>query len=133
MSTGERRSWMEHLRSAEGKGTAGCLLFALLFGVALFVGINVGPHYLAAKSFEADLKTEVSRAGARFWDNETVMNSVYEMAKKNEVRISQENVEISRMGGQLFVRVFYAVPIDLGLTEYVMRVNIKATSFIGTL
>jgi len=61
------------------------------------------------------------------------MNSVYEMAKKNEVRISQENVEISRMGGQLFVRVFYAVPIDLGLTEYVMKVNIRASSFIGTL
>ncbi|MBM3790585.1 MAG: hypothetical protein FJW35_09585 [Acidobacteria bacterium] len=133
MSGMDRSSRSFDLGSAEGKGVAGCFVFIVLLGIAAFVAINAGPPYLAAKSFEADLKTEVSRAGARYWDNESIIKSVFAVARKNEVRIKADNVRIERYAGQVFVHVNYSVPIDLALYEYVMRVSFKASSYIGTL
>jgi hypothetical protein len=117
----------------EGKGTLGCLIFVLLLGIGVFIGVNAGPPYMAAKSFEADLKTEVSRAGARFYSNDTLAKSVLDIAKRNEVRIRPENIKIERYSSQVFVKVHYEVPIDLAFYEYVMKVDIKASSYVGTL
>jgi hypothetical protein len=119
--------------SPEGKGTAGCLVFVLLLAIGTFIALNVGPSYLASRSFEADLKTEVSRAGARFYANDTLLKEVLLLAKKNEVRIAPENVRIERYSNQIFVKVKYSLPIDLYFYEYIMNVDIKASSYIGTL
>jgi len=133
MSGRERLVSIENFRSATGKGTVGCLVVVVLLGIGTFVGINAGPPYMAARSFEADLKAEVSKAGARFWDNETLIKSALALAKRNEVRISQENIKVERYSGQLFVKIRYRVPIDLMVYEYIMNVDIKVSSYIGTL
>ena len=133
MSTSTRHGWLAGWGGEEGKGTTGCLVFALLLGIAVFLAINVGPPYISAKSFEADLKAEVSRAGARYYNNEALIKEVLQLAKKNEIRIDQKNVSIERYASQLFLKVKYKVPIDLYFYEYVMNVDIKASSYIGTL
>jgi hypothetical protein len=120
-------------RHPDGKGVVGCLIFVVLAGAAVFIAINVGPPYLAARSLEADLKTEVSRAGARFYPNETLVKEVLQLARKNEVALTAANVKIERYAGQLFIKIKYQVPIDLLFYEYVMRVDMKASSYIGTL
>jgi hypothetical protein len=117
----------------DGKGTVGCLIFVLLVGIAVFIAINAGPPYLAAMSFEADLKTEISRAGARFYANDTLMKDVLQLAKRNEIRLTQANVKIERYAGQLFINVKYQVPIDLLIYRHLMKVDLKASSYIGTL
>jgi hypothetical protein len=122
-----------NLKQPDGKGTVGCLAFVVLVGIAVFVAITAGPPYMAARSFEADVKTEVSRAGARFYPNETLMKEVLQLARKNEVRLREENVKIERYAGQLFIKVKYQVPIDLLFYEYIMKVDIKASSYVGTL
>lgn len=116
-----------------GKGTTGCLLFVLLLAVIVFLAINIGPPYIAAKGLEADLKTEVSRAGARYYASDVLMKEVLQLAKKNEVRLTEDNVKIERYAGQLFIKVRYQVPIDLYFYEYLMKVDIKVSSYIGTL
>jgi len=117
----------------EGKGTLGCLVFVVLLGIGVFIAVNAGPPYMAAKSFEADLKTEVSRAGARFYSNDTLIKSVLDIAKRNEVRIRPENIKVERYSSQVFVKVHYEVPVDLAFYEYLMKVDIKASSYVGTL
>jgi len=65
------------------------------FSVASFMVIRVGPDYYAYKSFEADVKTEASRAGANFLDDETILRNVIDLARKNEIRLKEENVKMS--------------------------------------
>jgi len=133
MRIAKRLSACRLYNSIEGKGTAGCLIFLLVAAAAVAVGVRVGPPYYANKSLDADVKTEASRAGARFYDNETVLRNVLDLARRNEVRISRENVKLERFAGQLFITIEYSTPVDLFVTEYDFKFKIKASSFIGRL
>lgn len=120
-------------RSEEGKGAAGCLLFILVLAAAVMVGIRIWPDYYAFKSLETDVKTEVSRAGANFFDDETLLKNVLLLAKRNEVRVAREHIKIDRFAGQIFLTVRYTIPLDLGFYKWNKAFEIKASSFIGRL
>jgi len=121
------------LRDAEGKGLIGCLAVIILFGVAIFLGITLVPVYYANFNLESDIKTEVSRAGSHFLDDDVIVKDVLDMAKRNEIRLDRKNVEVKRFAGQIFVEVNYAVPVDFGFLEHNLNFQIKASSYIGTL
>jgi hypothetical protein len=121
------------LHGEEGKGVAGCLIFLLVLAVAAFIGIRIWPDYYAFKSLETDVKTEVSRAGANFFDDETLAKNVLMLAKRNEVRVTRENIKIERFAGQIFLTVQYIMPMDLGFYKWKKEFEIKASSFIGRL
>jgi hypothetical protein len=129
MKSQSRRS----LRDSDGKGLIGCLIFIVLSGIAVFLGITLVPVYYANSTLESDIKKEVSRAGAHFLDDEVVMRDVLDMARRNEIRIERKNVEVRRFAGQIFVEVNYSVPVDLGILERNINFQIKASSYIGTL
>lgn len=121
------------LKSAEGKGTFGCLVFIVLVGIAIVVVINAGPPYYAYRSFEADVKTEISRAGAKIQSTEVLRDNILELAKKNEVVLSPEQVNVQRYSTQLKVSIQYSVPVDFYLYQHTMIFNITASSYVGTL
>jgi hypothetical protein len=133
MKVSESVSFRQSLRSQEGKGAMGCLLFLLVAAVVIFLAARIGPVYYASKSLEADLRTEASRAGANFLSDETVLKNVLDLARRNEIRLKRENVKLERFAGQVFITVSYSVPVDLIVTERTMNFNIKASSFIGRL
>jgi hypothetical protein len=112
---------LQRLRDQEGKGTAGCLLFLLVAAIAVFLAVRIGPTYYANKSFEADLRTEASRAGANFLGDEAVLKNVLDLARRNEIRLKRENVKVERFAGQMFITVEYSVPVDLVVTERTMN------------
>jgi hypothetical protein len=120
-------------RGEDGKGSLGCLVSILLAGAAILIGVRVGPPYFAYKGLEGDVKTEVSRAGARFFGNEVVKQNILDVARKNEVRLKDENVRVERFAGQIHVVVEYSVPVDLFVTQHTFDFKIKASSFVGTL
>ncbi len=120
-------------RDDQGKGTIGCLVAVLILGVGTFIGVRAIPVYYAASSFETDVKTEISRAGAHFYDDETVTKNVVKLAEKNDIRITPENVKLEHFAGQEQITVSYAVPVDFGFCEYTLNFNIKAASLIGAL
>jgi hypothetical protein len=124
---------MKFLRGDEGKGTAGCLFSLLILIVGILVAVKAGPPYFAYKSFESDVKTEISRAGAHFYDDELLMRNLLDLAKKNEIRLNQDEVKIERFAGQIFVTITYSVPLDLFVYQRDMDFNIAASSFIGRL
>ncbi len=117
----------------EGKGTAGCLVFLLLLAVCCFVGIIVGPPYFANSGFETDVKAEVSRAGAHYFDDDTVIKDILDLAKRNEIRLKREDIKVERVAGQVYVTIRYSVPVDFMIHQRDLNFEIKASSFIGRL
>ena len=124
---------MNFLHSTEGKGAVGCLISLLILAVGILIAAKVAPPYFAYKSFESDVKTEISRAGAHFYDDEILMRNLLDLAKRNEIRLKEEEVKIERFAGQIFIKINYTVPVDLIVYEKDMDFSISASSFIGRL
>jgi hypothetical protein len=124
---------LRQFESADGKGMAGCLFFLALLGIAFFVGIVAGPTYYSYYGFETDVKAAVSRAGANFLDNEAVAKDILDIAKRNEIRLTRENVKLERFAGQLFVTVQYSVPVDFIILEQTLNFEVKASTYVGRL
>jgi hypothetical protein len=124
---------LRRLSDPEGKGMLGCMLMIVLLGVAIYLGIELAPVYYANFNFESDVKTEVSRAGSHFLDDETIKKDILDMARKNEIRLSRENISVDRFAGQLHINVNYAVPIDFVVFDHDLTFKVSASSFIGTL
>jgi hypothetical protein len=122
-----------NLRKQDGKGSVGCLFSILLLVVGGVAGIKMFPPYYAHKSFQTDVRTEVSRAGAQFLDDETVMKNILALGKRNEIRLTRNNVKLERFAGQLHITVTYSVPVDFFVTKYTVPFEIQASSFVGTL
>jgi len=121
------------LRDCEGKGLFGCMVSLVLMAVAIFLAIKLGPLYYSNFNLESDVKTEASRAGARFLDNETIAKEIMVMAKKNEIRIAREDITVERFAGQIHITVSYRVPVDFVIFQRDVNFEIKVSSFIGTL
>jgi len=129
----EMKSKIFLLYDYQGKGLLGCFIFLLLLTAAIIVALKLGPIYYANFNFESDIKTETSRAGARFLDNETITKDILALAKKNEIRIKKEDIKIDRYAGQIHIEVTYSVPVDLIFFERDLNFKIKASSFVGSL
>ena len=119
--------------NCDGKGTLGCLISLVLLAAVAFVAIQAGPPYFAYKSFQGDINTEVSRAGAHFYGDDALVQNILDVAKKNSIRIKKENVKIDRFAGQVQVIVDYDVPVDFYFVQHTFNFEIRASSYIGTL
>jgi len=122
-----------HLRDAEGKGALGCLFTLVLIAVAAFLTVAMGPPYYAYKNLEHEVKNEASRAGANFSDDETVINNVIDLARRNEIQLKPENIKLERFAGKLTIKVHYTVPVNLIVTDHTMVFDIQAKSLVGRL
>ncbi len=117
----------------EGKGAIGCILSMVLLGIAVLVGVKVGPPYYSFTSFQTDVKTEVSRAGAHCFDDDRVIKDILDLARRNEIKLTQENIRIERFAEKMFVTINYNVPVDFVVYQRDLDFEIKASSYIGRL
>ena len=117
----------------EGKGKIGCVLTILLMVTLTLIILRLGPSYFAFKSFEGDLKRDISRAGANGWDDETIMKDVLDLSKRNQLGLTRDDIKIERFAGQVQVTVQYAVELDLFVYQHRITLNSQVSSFIGRL
>jgi len=99
-------------KNQEGKGAVGCLIFLLVLAICILAVVRLWPDYYAYKTLDTELRTEASRAGANFLEDEAIMANVLQLAKRSDVYITKKNVKIARIAGQIFITVHYSVPID---------------------
>jgi hypothetical protein len=118
---------------SEGKGLIGCMLSIVLLALIVFLGITLGPIYYNNLNFESDVKTEVSRAGARSIDNEAIIKDTLDLARRNEITLTRQNIKVERFAGQLHIKINYSVPVDLLVMDRDFDFEIKVSSFIGSL
>ena len=128
-----RSKYFRRLNDSEGKGIVGCVILIVLLGVAIYLGIVLAPIYYSNFNFESGVKTEVSRAGAHFLENEAIAKDIMDMAKRNEIRLSRQDISVERFAGQIHIKVRYSVPVDFILFEYDLTFKIDESSFVGTL
>ena len=121
------------LRDKQGKGMIGCLIFLVLTVIAIFLAIQVVPIYYSNYTMESEIRTEASRAGARFLEDETIISDIRGMAKNNDIPLEKENIKIQRLAGQIVIDVNYSVRVDFVIFERDLNFNIRASSFVGTL
>jgi len=121
------------LRSPEGKGLIGCMLALVLFAVAIYLGITLGPIYYSNFNLENGVKTTASRSGAHFFNDEQIVAEIMDLAKREEIRIKKEDILVDRFAGQVHIKVTYSVPVDFIVVERDLNFKIEASSFIGTL
>lgn len=129
MPLSRSRTFSAFIRSAAGKGTTGCLFSLALIAAVGLAGIRVVPVYYAVKSFEADMKTEVSRAGAHFYGDEVIVNNLVELAKRNELKINREDIKLERLAGQVFVTIHYTTAVDFLLFRAGPRLQYEGLQF----
>ncbi|HTY63107.1 MAG TPA: DUF4845 domain-containing protein [Acidobacteriota bacterium] len=120
-------------RSPEGKGLVGCLAALVVFAVAVYLGITLGPIYYSNFDLENGVKTTASRAGAHSFSDEQIINEILDLAKREDIRIKRENILIDRFAGQVHIKVSYSVPVDFIVINRDLSFEISASSFIGTL
>jgi hypothetical protein len=125
--------YLRRLQETEGKGMIGCILLIVLLGVVIYLGIVLAPIYYANFNLESGVKTEISRAGAHFLDNETMIKDILALAGREEIRLTRESISIERFAGQVHLTIHYSVPVDFILFERNLNFEIKESSFIGTL
>ncbi len=121
------------LRDPDGKGLIGCMFMIVIIAVAIYLGIVLFPIYYSNFNLESEVKTEASRAGAHFLDDEAVVKDVIDVARRNDIRLTRQNITIDRFAGQVHINVRYTVPVDFGLFERDLNFEIRASSFIGAL
>jgi hypothetical protein len=124
---------LRRLLDSEGKGLLGCMTALVLLGVAIYLGITLGPIYYSNYNFESDVKTEVSRAGAHFYDDQTVIRDIIDLGKKNEIRLEKQNIKIERFAGQMHINVNYSVPVDFIVIQKNVGFRVSVSSFVGSL
>lgn len=125
--------YLRSFSSCEGKGLFGCMVSIVLFAVAVYLAITLGPIYYSNFNFENGVKTTASRAGARFFTDEMIVTEVLELARRNEIRIAKEDISVDRYAGQVHIVVRYSVPVDFIAFERSLDFKISASSFIGAL
>jgi len=130
---GMRSDNLHRLHDSNGKGMLGCMFLIVLIGVVIYLGIVLAPIYYSNFNFESAVKTEISRAGAHFLDDETMTKDILDIARRNEINLKRENISIERFAGQVHVNVHYAVPVDFIVFKRALVFEIDESSFIGTL
>ena len=128
-----RSKYFRRLNDSEGKGIVGCVILIVLLGVAIYLGIVLSPIYYANFNFETGVKQEISRAGAHFLDDEAIVKDIMDLARRNEIRLSRQDISIERFAGQIHIKVRYSVPVDFILFEHDLDFKIEESSFVGTL
>ncbi len=121
------------LRDSEGKGFLGCMTAIVVLAALIFVGIKLGPVYYTNYTFEAELETLTSKAGARYTPNEKIIVDILELARQHNIDLTHENakdnIRIERFAGQLHINVQYFVPVDFLILERRFRFQIKISTF----
>jgi len=120
------------LRSSDGKGMIGCIIFLAFIGTVIFLAIRLGPLYYSNQNFKSDVEAEVSRAAAKSLKNEIIVDNILATAKKYEIELTQENIKVDRSAGMVHVDVDYAVPVNFALFRRGLKFHIEASSFVGT-
>jgi hypothetical protein len=129
---GAASAGFKHLRSSDGKGMIGCIIFLVLIGTVIFLAIRLVPLYYSNHNFKSDVETEVSRAASKSLKDEIMVDNILAMAKTYEIELSADDITVDRFAGQVHVEVNYTVPVNFALFQRGLKFHIAASSFVGT-
>jgi hypothetical protein len=112
-------------RHAErGEGRIGFLISLAVLGAAIFIGVKVVPVRIAAYEFK-DFIREQCRFAAVNRDDKDIRNKIVAKAKELEIPLNLKDLRLERTPGEMIISARYQKPIDLKVTTYVYRFQVK--------
>lgn len=110
-------------RSEWGKGNIGCILGLLVLAIAVIVVIKVAPVKIAVEDLKAFSEREAESASLPRHTDEAIANAILAKARALNLPVKPENIEVSRDGTNVHVRVNYKITLDLPFYTYIWPVS----------
>jgi len=113
----------------EGKGSLGCIFALLLMAAAIFLAIKLGPPYVNHFEFGNNLKQTINRASVHEVTDEYIKKNLILDAEKNNIVLTNENIQIRRIAGKIIIRVEYTVPVDFIVIKRELKFRVEEASY----
>jgi len=107
-----------------GEGRIGFLISVIVVGIAIFLGVKIIPVRIDAYEFRDTLREEARYAAVRH-DDKTVADRIMQKAKELEIPLRRKNLKLHRTTGEIIIQAAYEQPIDLKVTTYVYKFDVK--------
>ena len=114
---------MRHHES--GNGRIGFVFALCLVGCAVFTGSKVIPVRVAAYEFRDFVQQECRHAAVRPDDSDSVKR-ILGKAKELELPLQKKDLKVSRTNSEMIISATFMKPIDLKLTTYQYKFDVKA-------
>ena len=110
--------------SGRGRIRLGVLVFILVVVAGVYLGTKFIPPYWTYLSMKDPVK-EATMAILSATDERSVRADLIRRAKQQGLTIEDENIDITRDGGMLVVRVSWVEPVELPRYHYDLRFQVE--------
>lgn len=98
-------------RHLAGKGVIGCLVALVLVAVVATIAYKVIPKRIAVAELQDYCEEQAERASLPEYNDEAITTNLLEKAKKLDLPVGAENVQINRESGLIHVLIKYTIPL----------------------
>jgi hypothetical protein len=113
-------------RRERGEGQLGCLVGLIILALAVFVAWKMVPIKVKAAEVRGVVVDEAKSAGTH--NDKVIMGNILSKAHEDNLPLTEENVKISRGGGNITIDVNYVVPVEFPGYTYQWHFNHTATN-----
>jgi hypothetical protein len=113
-------------RRERGEGQLGCLVGLVILALAVFVAWKMVPIKVKAAEVRGVVVDEAKSAGTH--NDKVIMGNILSKAHEDNLPLTEENVKISRGGGNITIDVNYVVPVEFPGYTYQWHFNHTATN-----
>lgn len=113
-------------RRERGEGQLGCLVGLIILALAVFVAWKMVPIKVKAAEVRGVVVDEAKSAGTH--NDKVIMGNILSKAHEDNLPLTEENVKISRGGGNITIDVNYVVPVEFPGYTYQWHFSHTATN-----
>ena len=107
-----------------GKVSLGALVFILVVVVGVYLGTKLVPAYWSYLSMKDPVK-EAAMLAASGASETTVRADIMRRAREQDLKLTEENIDIAREDGTLVVRVAWVARVELPRKPYDLSFRIE--------
>jgi hypothetical protein len=121
-----------------GKSKLGCIIYIVLFGLALTILLTVAPAFVEKFALEDEIAEVVNKAGAHNWNDNTIRNEIMDICNNRGFDVTRREISVSRDPRSRPVRkirvsVTYQKTFRFATYSYPVTFNLKREGLIGRL
>jgi hypothetical protein len=105
-----RRKIMRRRVAERGEGNLGCILWLVVLGVAILIGVKMVPVKMASSRLYDFMVEQAAFAATAAPD--AIARSIVSKAKELELPVGKDDVSVERVGDNIRMRAVYTVPVD---------------------
>jgi len=117
---------MHFSRRERGEGQFGCIVGLILLAVGVFIAYKMIPVKVKAADLRQEVQDDAKSAG--MMNDERIRASILSKAREDNLPVTDDNIKISRGGGQITIVVDYVVPVEFPGYIYQWHIHNEQTN-----